>query len=347
MLVDGKAFRTVWMEGMTVCMIDQIRLPHFFEIYRSPDYQTTARAIQTMIVRGAGALAGAGAYGMVQVFQTSVDDNAIWAGYQLMRSTRPTAQNLFYAVDRVYQAGMQGDDIGHRSQLALEEASRLCDEDSQLAAQIGANGNTLIADDARILTHCNAGWLAFVDWGTALAPIYRAHQEGKKVFVYVDETRPLLQGARLTAWELAGYGIPHTIIPDNAAAYYMAKKQIDLVITGADRIAANGDTANKIGTLDRAILATYFGIPFYIAAPTTTIDFNTPNGANIPIEERSPNEVHYASGILDDGQFSRVRLSPSVSPANNPAFDVTPHELITKYITEKGIHSAGELAQLK
>ncbi|MBP7462190.1 MAG: S-methyl-5-thioribose-1-phosphate isomerase [Candidatus Delongbacteria bacterium] len=346
MIVEGKEYRTVWMEGGTVCMIDQTQLPHTFSIIRADRWQETADAIRTMLVRGAGALAAAGAYGMVQVFQTARNRADIDDGYQHLRQTRPTAQNLFYSLDRVKQAGLSVTQVEKQAAAALQMADQLSDDDSQMASRIGDHGNPLITSGMKILTHCNAGWLAFVDWGTAIAPIYKAHRQGKSVMVWVDETRPLLQGARLTAWELAQFGVPHRIIPDNAAAYYMASGQVDMVITGADRIAANGDTANKIGTLDRAILAHYYQIPFYIAAPTTTIDWNTPSGQAIPIEQRSPDEVHTISGLAPDGKITRIRITPASSPASNPAFDVTPAGLIHGFITEKGIYRPDQLHQL-
>lgn len=347
MLVDGKEYRTVWMEGKTVCMIDQTVLPHTFSIYRAKSYQDTAAAIRSMVVRGAGALAAAAAYGMVQVFQSSRTLPEIEQGYHHLRQTRPTAQNLFYSLDTVKDAGLAVSDQQNRIKAAQQMAEQLSDADSRMGSLIGDYGNTLISSGMKILTHCNAGWLAFVDWGTAIAPIYKAHTEGKSVMVWVDETRPLLQGARLTAWELGQYGVPHRIIPDNAAGYYMSKGEVNLIITGADRIAANGDTANKIGTLERAILAHYYGIPFYIAAPTTTIDWITPDGQSIPIEHRSADEVLYATGLNQEGQITRVRLAPESSPAGNPAFDVTPAKLIRGFITEKGIYRPEHLLNLK
>ena len=265
----------------------------------------------------------------------------------MMRSTRPTAQNLFYAVDRVYNEGNQGKSQEEKTSFALQEAKKLSDEDSFLAAEIGRFGNELIHSGSKILTHCNAGWLAFADWGTAISPIYFASKEGKDVFVWVDETRPRLQGARLTAWELSENNIPHKIIADNAAAHYMSKGNVDLIITGADRIASNGDTANKIGTLDRAVLANYYHIPFYIAAPSTTIDFQCKKGSDIPIEERDENEVLYMFGKDNKGNISSIRVSPEKSSAANPAFDVTPAELITGFITEKGIYKPNDIIKLK
>jgi methylthioribose-1-phosphate isomerase len=220
---------------------------------------------------------------------------------------------------------------------AIAEAQAIADEDANASQKIGEFGNELIKDGYGIATHCNAGWLAFVDYGTALSPIYASHKEGKNIFVYVDETRPRGQGARLTAWELHNAGIPHAIIPDNATAWYMSHGKIDLMITGADRIAANGDTANKIGTLEKAIAARHFNIPFYIAAPASTFDMNTPNSGKIVIEERDPEEVLFQEGLTKDGIRERILVCSPGSAALNPAFDVTPAGLITGFITEKGI----------
>jgi S-methyl-5-thioribose-1-phosphate isomerase len=230
---------------------------------------------------------------------------------------------------------------------ALREAHKIADKDSEDSILIGEYGETLIRDGCQILTHCNAGWLAFVNFGTALSAVYLAHDHGKKLFVYVDETRPRGQGAKLTAWELNNAGIPHSIIPDNAAAHYMSLGKIDLVITGADRIAANGDTANKIGTLEKAIAAKAFNIPFYIAAPTSTIDLHCRSGRNIPIEERSPEEVLYQEGADQSGKIQKIRIASPGSAALNPAFDVTPSKYITGIITEKGIIKPSESEIMK
>jgi S-methyl-5-thioribose-1-phosphate isomerase len=219
----------------------------------------------------------------------------------------------------------------------VREAQKVALENTEAAKAIGRHGNALIGNGARILTHCNAGWLAFVDFGSALSPVYEAHQSGKNIFVYVDETRPRAQGARLTAWELQQAGIPYTIVPDNAGAYLMSKGMVDLVIVGADRIAANGDTANKIGTFEKAILAKEFGIPFYAAAPHSTFDKDCPDGSHIIIEERNEDEVLYQSGPDDEGRIHRIRVAAPGASALNPAFDVTPARFITAYITESGI----------
>jgi methylthioribose-1-phosphate isomerase len=253
---------------------------------------------------------------------------------QKIDSTRPTAVNLSYATNRVLQAARISRDF------AISEAIAVADECAEHGRLIGVHGNKLIKDGANIETHCNAGWLALVDYGSALAPIYEAFNSGKNIFVYVDETRPRSQGARLTAWELNQHGVPHAIIPDNAGAHYMSKGKIDLMIVGADRIAANGDTANKIGTLEKAIAAKYYNIPFYVAAPTSTIDLNTANGNLIPIEERGEEELTFFTGLNSNSELTEIQIASPGSKALNPAFDVTPAELITGIITEKGIITA-------
>ncbi len=349
MIVNGKAYRTVWMEDDTVYMINQLRLPHTFEIVALPDHRATAVAIRDMWVRGAGAIGAAAGYAMAQVALEAPRGVGFAAyvqqGAATIRATRPTAQDLFYAVSRVLAAIEGAPDAESARQAAVRTAQMLADENAAAGEAIGRYGAVLMHDGCRVLTHCNAGWLAFVDWGSALAPIYAAHREGKRVFVYVDETRPRSQGAKLTAWELANEGVPHTIIADNAAGFFMQRGEVDLCIVGSDRIAANGDIANKIGTFEKAVVAHEMGIPFYVAAPTSTIDPACPSGESIPIEERSQEEVLYAEGLLDDGQSGRVRIAPAGSAARNPAFDVTPARYITAIITERGIFKPGDILQ--
>lgn len=323
MRVKGKHYRTVWLKGRSVFLIEQNLLPFKFKIDEAKTYKETCRAIKMMVVRGAGAIGAAAGFAMAQAFLQRVDlDKA----RREIKATRPTAQNLFYAVDRVFNSADP-----------VKEAQLIADEDAKASQRIGESGNKLIKNNYRIETHCNAGWLAFVDYGTALSPIYAAHKSGKKIFVYVDETRPRGQGARLTAWELHNEKVPHVIIPDNAGAALMAQGKIDLVIVGADRIAANGDTANKIGTLEKAICAKEFGIPFYVAAPTSTIDLKCRSGKDIPIEERSQDEVLYQTGLTKKGKLEEILVCSPGSKALNPAFDVTPSKYITGIITEKGI----------
>ena len=342
MNVNGKHYRSVWMEDSTLCLIEQNLLPFEFRIYKAGSFRETCTAISTMITRGAGAIGATAGYAMAQAFIENGDDPAfIDNARKQIESTRPTAQNLFYAVDRVYKAGLIS------VQKAIDEARAVADEDAAACLRIGELGDTLIEDGCNIETHCNAGWLACVDYGTALAPVYTAHKNGKRVFVYADETRPRGQGARLTAWELNNENVPHVIIADNAAAHLMSQGKIDMVIVGSDRIAANGDVANKIGTLEKAIAARHYGIPFYVAVQVPTIDFACASGREIPIEQRHQDEVLYQTGPGTNGKLDTVLVSSPGSEAINPAFDVTPAELVTAIITDKGIFEPHALAELK
>ncbi len=339
MIVNGKNYKTVWYDYKTntVYMIDQTKLPFSFEIVELKSYDETARAIKTMVVRGAGAIGAAAGYAMAQAFTENNDTLFVQKAKEVISGTRPTAVNLFYAVDKVFEAGnISVDD-------AVKAAFDVAEEDERYSRQIGKFGSELIKKGDKILTHCNAGWLAFVDYGTALSPVYTAAGEDKNPFVFVDETRPRSQGARLTAWELYHANIGHRIIADNAAAFYMNKGEIDMVIVGADRIAANGDVANKIGTLDRAIIASHFNIPFYVAAPSSTFDKDCNSGSDIPIEERSEDELLYHTGPTREGIMTEIRLASPGSKGLNPAFDVTPASLITGIITEKGVFKPEEL----
>lgn len=340
MKVNNKQYRALWMEGSTLCMVNQNLLPFSFEIYYSNSVNDTCMAIISMITRGAGSIGAAGAYGMLQAINNARDENLMEVALNAKKQldgTRPTAANLFYATNRVFEA------LKISKEFAISEAHAVADECVEQAKKIGEYGNKLIDDGYRIQTHCNAGWLALVDYGSALAPIYYAFDSGKNIFVYVDETRPRNQGARLTAWELQQHGVPHAIIPDNAGAHYMSKNEVDIMIVGADRIAANGDTANKIGTLEKAIAAKYYNIPFYVAAPISTIDIKLKTGVSIPIEERSADEVCFITGIdKRNKQSNELLISNPGSGAFNPAFDVTPAELITGIITEKGIINPNE-----
>ena len=334
MKVKGEDFRTIWMEGNSVFMIEQNLLPFDFQIYESKTYFDTCFAITTMIVRGAGAIGAAAGFAMAQALLEAPKDGFMDFVLQAkddIQATRPTAQNLFYASNRVFKAGTRSIDA------ALKEAQLIADEDANNCRLIGQFGNELIKEKTNILTHCNAGWLAFVNYGSALSPIYAANKEGKEVFVYVDETRPRGQGAKLTAWELQNENVPHVIVPDNAGAYLMANKMVDMIIVGADRIARNGDVANKIGTFSKAIVAKELGVPFYVAAPSSTFDLDCPNGSEIEIEKRSEEEVLYQTGIDSNGNLSKFLVSNPGSSAYNYAFDVTPAKYITGIITEKGI----------
>jgi len=327
MLVNGKHFRTVWFEKNKIKMINQLLLPIKFEIKTLKSVEDVAEAIKTMVVRGAPAIGATGAYGIALAVIRGKDPEE--AG-ETLRNTRPTAYDLFYGIDYVLKSIEKNED-------PLKSAEQYANLSVEACKKIGEHGAELIKDNSRILTHCNAGWLACVDWGTALSPVYFAKRQGKRTFVYVDETRPRLQGAKLTSWELLNEGVPHAVIADNAAGHYMRTGGIDMVIVGADRIARNGDFANKIGTYEKAVLAKENGIPFYAAAPSSTIDLSCESGDKIPIEERSEEEVHY---------IGNERVTPEGAEAKNPAFDVTPSKFVTGIITERGIFKPGEIAKV-
>ncbi|MDD5110962.1 MAG: S-methyl-5-thioribose-1-phosphate isomerase [Candidatus Altiarchaeota archaeon] len=317
MKVNGKSYRTVWMEGNIVRMIDQLRLPHEFKIHECKTYLETADAIKNMTIRGAPAIGATACYGMAQAVSAGV---SIDVAERELGATRPTAHDLFDAIG-FFRKRYNGSN-------AAAVASSYADASVERCRKIGEFGQRLIKDGMRVLTHCNAGWLACVDYGTATAPMYVAHEKGRKFFVWVDETRPRLQGAKLTAWELSQCGIDHAVIADNAAGYFMRRREVDIVIVGADRIAANGDVANKIGTYEKAVLAKESGIHFYVAAPASTFDLEARTGSDIPIEERGGDEVAFIEG---------VRITPEGSKARNPAFDITPAKYVTGIITEEGI----------
>jgi translation initiation factor eIF-2B subunit alpha/methylthioribose-1-phosphate isomerase len=317
-------YRAVWMEDESVQMIDQRALPHTFEIFRAETSDEIAFAIKEMVVRGAPAIGATAAYG---VAMTAMKGSPIDQAAKKILSTRPTAGDLFFAVRQVadmIEAGMD-------PQMA---ADQYVDTIVEQCRAIGEVGLELIPEGGSVLTHCNAGALATVDYGTALAPIRAAAKAGKEFFVFVDETRPRLQGAKLTAWELHNEQIPHAIIADNAAGFYMANGEVDMVIVGADRICANGDFANKIGTYTKALLAKAHEIPFYVAAPVSTFDFELESGSDIPIEERDPKEVLF---------MGEYRVAPEGVEALNPAFDVTPAVLVTGIITDRGIITPEEI----
>ncbi|PYB67816.1 S-methyl-5-thioribose-1-phosphate isomerase [Thermoplasma sp. Kam2015] len=325
-VIDGevRTLKAVWYEDDEVKLIDQRKLPEKIEIFEAKNSDDIAYAIKNMVVRGAPAIGVTAAYGLAMAKKKGENmDEAV----RKIGSTRPTAYDLFKAI-RYMQ--INGFDMNSARRYAMEISGR--------SRKIGEIGNQLIGQNARILTHCNAGALAVVDWGTALSPIRMAHNDGKNIFVFVDETRPRLQGAKLTAWELAQEGVDHAIIADNAAGFYMRRKEVDLVIVGADRIASNGDFANKIGTYEKAVLAKVNGIPFYVAAPGSTFDFSIKSGDEIPIEERDESEVLEING---------TRIGPEESHSKNPAFDVTPNEYVTGFITEYGIFKPSELNKLK
>ncbi len=325
---EEKDLRAVWFEDGIVKLIDQRKLPHKIEIFEAGNYEEVAYAIKDMIVRGAPAIGITAAYGMAQAWLQKQDIHKV---YETLKNTRPTAHDLFYALNLMKKAIENEED-------AVKIAESYANDIISRCERIGDRGEKLIKDGFRILTHCNAGALAVGDWGTATAPIRKAHRNGKKIFVWVDETRPRLQGARLTAWEMLQEGIDHAIIADNAAGHFMQRGEVDMVIVGADRISRNGDVANKIGTYEKAVLAKENGIPFYVAAPVSTFDFSIECGADIPIEERSENEVLFCR---------ECRVAPEGSAARNPAFDVTPARYITGIITEMGIFKPEEIKNLK
>ena len=350
MKIQGKDYRTIWYESNIIYMINQPKIPHSFEIAKCHNHNEVYDAIKTMIIRGAPAIGAAGAFGLAQAirnydgegdFKDNIEEIA-----EYLKKARPTAYDLTHGVNHVLES-IKGVSREGAVNIAEKAAQDYANTSKNACKKIGEYGNELIKNNMTILTHCNAGALATVDYGTALAPIRAAHESGKKIHVFADETRPRCQGARLTAFELGEEGIPHDIIADNAAGHFMKEGKIQLVITGTDRVAFNGDIANKIGTYEKAVLAKENNIPFYIAAPFSTIDFNCPTGSDIPIEERSEDEVLYMWGWSDNDDFERVRISPKKSTARNPAFDVTPAKYITGIITEKGIFKPNEIKDLK
>lgn len=327
MRVDGRDTRALWWADDGIHYIDQRVLPQRVEIGVAHNVEEAAHAIETMAVRGAPLIGVMAAYAMALA---AARGEPLDSASTRLSGTRPTAVNLKAALDAMRVVCAEPE--------ALLAAARAYDDAEVAAAEaIGVHGLPLLARGARVLTHCNAGWLAVQDWGTALAPVYRAARAGLAPFVYVSETRPRLQGARLTAWELGQEGVAHALVADNAAAHLIQRGQVDVVIVGADRIAANGDVANKIGTYARALATQAHGIPFYVAAPRTTLDPGTATGDRIPIEERASDEVLMVEGIDANGNLARVRIAPEGTAALNPAFDVTPAALITGIITEVGI----------
>ena len=347
MNVDGKRWRTIWLgdDGWSVEIIDQTRLPHAFTVVRLTTLEDAARAIRDMQVRGAPLIGATAAYGLALAMRADASDAHLKEAYAVLALTRPTAVNLRWALDRV--RGVLASRPAHaRAATPYAEAACIADEDVATNEAIGKFGFDLIRDVARlragmpvhILTHCNAGWLATVDWGTATAPIYMAHDAGIPVHVWVDETRPRNQGAALTAWELGHHGVPHTVIVDNAGGHLMQRGLVDMVIVGSDRTTATGDVGNKIGTYLKALAAHDNGVPFYVALPSSTIDFSISDGLKqIPIEERGGDEVAWISGATEQGDVARVRLVPESTYVANYAFDVTPARLVSRLITERGV----------
>ena len=360
MKVGGKPYRTIWLndDGTSVSVIDQTLLPHRFKIVKWSTVEDVAEGIRSMVVRGAPLIGASAGYGIALAMLRDPSDKAFQRAYEQLFASRPTAVNLRWALDRMREALF----LLHpkdRAAAAFTVAREICDEDVTNCSAIGEYGRSLIEQawaktgrsrPVNLLTHCNAGWLATVDWGTALAPIYKTFDAGIPLHVWVDETRPRNQGASLTAWELGHHGVSHTVIVDNAGGYLMQHGQVDLCIVGSDRTTAGGDVCNKIGTYLKALAAREHRVPFYVALPLSTIDWTIDDGIkSIPIESRSPEEVANISGRTKEGEICEVRLTPEGSAALNYAFDVTPRHLVTALITEYGAYrtSPEEMAKLR
>ena len=346
MKIQNKEYRTIWYEENVVKIIDQTKLPHQFIIKDLKTVKDAINAIKVMEVRGAPLIGGTAAYGMVLAVQENNDPDFIKKSSEELIESRPTAINLKWAVDRMMKklSGINSDQI---LDIALNEAKEICDEDEKFCENIGLNGLKIIEEiykktkkTINILTHCNAGWLATINWGTATSPIYHAHQKGIPVHVWVDETRPRNQGANLTSYELNEENIPNTIIADNTGGILMQRGDVDMCIVGTDRTLSNGDVCNKIGTYLKALAAHDNNIPFYVALPSSTIDWEIKNFKDIPIEERNSEELSHIEGIDEDNKFKKILIYPKKSKALNLAFDVTPAKYVTGLITEKGICEA-------
>ena len=356
MKIDGRSFRTVWLDeddGWSVHILDQTKLPWAMDIVRLTTRDEAAHAIRAMQARGAPLIGALAAYGLCLGLRADPSTEAMEQDAALLNETRPTAVNLRWALDRMLTR-LRNTPAAERVAVGYAEAALIADEDVAQNQAIGRHGLPLIEDAVRpgrpvnVLTHCNAGWLATVDWGTALAPIYTAYNAGIDLHVWVDETRPRNQGAALTAWELGKHGVPHTVVADNAGGHFMQHGMVDLVIVGADRVSRTGDAANKIGTYLKALAARDNDVPFWVAVPSTTIDWTLSDGVrDIPIEERSAAEVTDMTGRLPDGTIATIRVVSADSPTANPAFDVTPARLVTGLITERGRCSASSEGLLK
>ena len=355
MNVNGKNYRSLWFVegGNAIEIIDQTRLPHTFSIVRLSSLEQIAQAIRDMKLRGAPLIGAAAACGMALAARASSSEAALLAAGEQLCATRPTAINLRWAVERLWRVLLAVPD-SQRPAAAMAEALAICTQDIACNQRIGQHGLSLLRslhDSAvqplNLLTHCNAGWLATVDWGTALAPVYAAYDVGLPLHVWVDETRPRNQGAALTAWELGQHGVPHTVIADNAGGHLMQHGRVDAVIVGADRVTRTGDVCNKIGTYLKALAAFDNGIPFYVAAPSSTIDWSLADGLReIPIEQRGAEEVAWVHGRLPNGEIGQVNVLAPGSVAANPAFDVTPARLVTAIITEHGLLPPSQLAEI-
>ena len=342
MKVGNVSYRSIWRDGDSVGIIDQTSLPYEFRTLSLRTCEEVARAIKTMQVRGAPLIGAAAAYGLALAMRQDASNSALAASLDMLRDTRPTAVNLRWSLDRMFRH-LSPLDLHTRVDAAWAEAGRIADEDTELNRSIGNHGLPVVRELARqhdvvnVLTHCNAGWLATVDYGTALAPIYLAHDAGIPVHVWVDETRPRSQGL-LTAWELSAHGVPYTLVADNAGGHLMQRGHVDVVIVGADRVTRDGHVCNKIGTYLKALAAKQNAIPFYAAVPSPTIDWSVDDAfSEIPIEERSGDEIRFVNGLDGDGRLSRVAVANEDVPVANPGFDITPAELITGIITEAGV----------
>jgi len=355
MKVDGKAMRSIWVEpdGWSVGVIDQTALPHRFATARLKTLQDAAHAIRAMVIRGAPLIGATAAYGMCLALREDACDEALERAYATLIATRPTAINLKWALEEM-MAAVRNRPRAERTAAAYRRAAEICEEDVAINSAIARNGLPLIeavvarkkpGEPVNVLTHCNAGWLAAVDVGTATAPIYLAHDRGIAIHVFADETRPRNQGASLTAWELGQHGVPHTLIADNTGGHLMQHGLVDLVIVDTDRVTANGDVCNKIGTYLKALAARDNNVPFYVALPSPTIDFTVADGVTeIPIEQRGADEVATMTGRTTDGRIETVRIAPEGSPVANYSFDVTPARLVTGLITERGVIAASRAA---
>jgi methylthioribose-1-phosphate isomerase len=358
MNVKGKHYRTIWLnaDGWAVDIIDQTKFPHRFETVTLRSMTDAAHAIKEMLVRGAPLIGATAAYGMALAMREDASDNFIRKAYDVLHATRPTAINLRWALDEMVKH-LGPIAVNKRSGAAYTRAAAIADEDVEINRAIGKNGLALIEAIAKtkkpgervnVLTHCNAGWLATVDWGTATAPIYMAHDATIPIHVWVDETRPRNQGASLTSWELAHHGVPYTLIPDNTGGHLMQHGMVDLCIVGTDRTTADGDVCNKIGTYLKALAAHDNGVPFYVALPSPTIDFRVRDGvAEIPIEQRTGDEVSLMTGLTKDGRIETIEIAARGTPVANYAFDVTPARLVTGLITERGVIAANREALAK
>ena len=348
MKIEGKSYKTIWFDNNLVKIIDQTKLPHQFIIKDLKTVQDAINAINTMEVRGAPLIGATAAFGLVLSIIEKNDLSFLKKSSEELIASRPTAINLKWAVDRMMKklSGVNDKDI---LEIALYEAKAIIEEDIKFCENIGLNGLKIIEeiankkkDTVNILTHCNAGWLATIDWGTATSPIYHAHQKGIKVHVWVDETRPRNQGANLTSYELNEEGIPNTVITDNAGGILMQRGQVDMCIVGTDRTLSNGDVCNKIGTYLKALSAKDNNVPFYVALPSSTIDWSIKDHKQIPIEERNSEELSHVEGVDENNELKKVRIYPQKSKSLNLAFDVTPAKLVTGLITEKGVCEASE-----